>query len=71
MAEHDRSAQSTIDAWPAIERLLPGVICSVCGATTADYEEKCSAEWDSPCPGFLAVEGALQHLAAGRMTDGR
>lgn len=34
------------------------VICKRCGARLIDYRrsEKCSADLDDPCPGFLWVE---------------
>ena len=61
-ASFDESTAERIEQWIEVERLLPGVICSRCDATCADYSEKCSAPADEPCPGFLAVEGAYQHI---------
>jgi hypothetical protein len=52
-----------------VESILSGqVICSRCGATLDDYADKCSAPLESPCPGFLLVEGARLHIR--RMADG-
>lgn len=34
------------------------VICARCGCTLADYDTKCSAALNEPCPGFEAIERA-------------
>lgn len=43
----------------AVEATLAGkVICDRCGATLADYAEKCTAPLNEWCPGFRAIEKA-------------
>lgn len=62
MAEHDASAASVAELWPALTAVLPEVICTHCGATMADYAEKCQRSLTEVCHGFLSIEGARQHL---------
>lgn len=41
-----------------------GVICGRCGATLDTYADKCSADLDDACPGFMTIEEAKQRFNA-------
>lgn len=45
---------------PAEAVLGRSVICDRCGATLATYADRCSARLDDACPGFIAIERAVQ-----------
>jgi hypothetical protein len=45
---------------PAEAILGDSVICEQCGATMATYADKCSADLDVACPGFVAIEDAVK-----------
>ena len=45
--------------WEELKALLPGTICSRCGATLENMSEKCPAPETEECPGVLAVMAAL------------
>lgn len=44
---------------PAEAILGDSVICVRCGATMATYADKCSADLDDACPGFVRIEEAV------------
>ena len=44
------------------------VICSRCGATLSNYADKCNVSLETPCPGFLLIEGIRLHMR--RKADG-
>lgn len=44
--------------WEFVMRSLPGCICKDCQATLGTYADQCSADFDDPCPGYLAIERA-------------
>jgi hypothetical protein len=39
------------------------VICRRCGARLDDFAERCTADLDVVCPGFVAIEEALRSFA--------
>lgn len=41
-----------------VEAQCVGVICARCGATLDTLADKCSADLDDACPGFLAIDAA-------------
>lgn len=51
---------------PAEAVLRERVICDRCGATMTTYADACTAMLDDPCPGFEAIETALQAVPAVR-----
>jgi hypothetical protein len=44
------------------------VICQRCGATLATYADLCNVSLDTPCEGFLLIEGVRLHIR--RRADG-
>lgn len=44
------------------ERLGGDVICDRCGATLDTFAEACTAGLDDPCPGFMAVDAAVEEF---------
>ena len=51
-------AQAEKDRRARVEALGDKVICDRCGATLADYADKCAAALNEACPGFQAIERA-------------
>ena len=41
-------------------KLGRGMLCSRCGCTLMNYDEKCDAGIDDPCPGANQIERARQ-----------
>jgi ribosomal protein L40E len=46
------------------------VICDRCGATLGTYQDKCRADLADKCPGFQAIEAALDPMPALPPEDG-
>lgn len=55
-----RFRKTTADERRYVEAVVGGgkVICGRCSATLADFADKCSADLDDACPGFLAIDRA-------------
>lgn len=53
--------EPTPDERQCVERRLAGkTICERCGATLESFADQCTADLSERCPGFEAIERALE-----------